>query len=161
MTIIKRLLNEITLLQQNKAIIIAFDGVDTSGKTTFANIIHKELKNNGKNSIRISIDKFHNPVEIRLKQGSLSPEGYFYDSFNIHEIKRCVLEPIKKNKGIIIHGIYDYKKETNVDIIKTKITNDLIVLFDGIFMNRDELRDYWDYRVFLIRNSNSLVVFKK
>jgi predicted O-methyltransferase YrrM len=49
MTNIKRLLNEITLLQQNKAIIIAFDGADTSGKTTFADVIYKELKNNGKN----------------------------------------------------------------------------------------------------------------
>ena len=40
--------------QKNKPIIIAFDGVDTSGKTVMANNVYKILKDNNKNAVRVS-----------------------------------------------------------------------------------------------------------
>jgi uridine kinase len=60
-------IDDLKLFQKSKPIIIAFDGVDTSGKTVMANNIYKILKNNNKNALRVSIDKFHNPKEIRLQ----------------------------------------------------------------------------------------------
>ena len=133
--------------QKNKPIIIAFDGVDTSGKTTMANNVYRILKD--KNAVRISIDKFHNPKEIRLQKGELSPEGYFYDSFNLNKIFEYIINPIKNNGEYIIKGIYDYKVEKKVTPEKIKIENDLIIVFDGIFMNRDELYKIWDISIFL------------
>jgi len=135
--------------QKDKPIIIAFDGVDTSGKTVMANNVYKILRDNNKNAVRVSIDKFHNPKEIRLQKGELSPEGYFYDSFNINKIFEYIINPIKNNGEYIIPGIYDYKTEKEVTPEKIKIENNLIILFDGIFMNRDELHNIWDISIFL------------
>ena len=143
--------------QKNKPIIIAFDGVDTSGKTVMANNVYRILKNNNKNAVRISIDKFHNPKEIRLQKGELSPEGYFYDSFNLNKIFEYIINPIKNNGEYIIKGIYDYKVEKEVTPEKIKIENDLIILFDGIFMNRDELYNVWDISIFLDINFKTVL----
>jgi uridine kinase len=141
--------NYIIDYQKNKPIIIAFDGVDTSGKTVMANNVYRILRNNNKNAVRISIDKFHNPKNIRLQKGELSPEGYFYDSFNLNKIFEYIINPIKNNGEYIFLGIYDYKVEKEVIPEKIKIENDLIILFDGIFMNRDELYNLWDISIFL------------
>ena len=149
MDLVDNLAVHICNTQNNKPIVVAFDGVDTSGKTTLADQIYEALKAKEKNCIRISIDKFHNPKEYRMRSGELSPEGFFYDSFNAEKIIEYVLDPIKNRRGFIIHGIYDYKKEKPVKIEQTQVTNDLIVLFDGIFLNRDELAEYWDLSIFL------------
>jgi uridine kinase len=143
--------------QKDKPMIIAFDGVDTSGKTTMANNVCRILKDNNKNAVRISIDKFHNPKEIRLQKGELSPEGYFYDSFNLNKIFEYIINPIRINGEYIIKGIYDYKVEKEVTPEKIKIENDLIILFDGIFMNRDELYNVWDISIFLDINFKTVL----
>jgi uridine kinase len=140
--------------QKSKPIIVAFDGVDTSGKTVMANNIYKILKNNNKNALRVSIDKFHNLKDIRLQKGELSPAGYFYDSFNLNKIFEYIINPIKNNDEYIIPGIYDYKVEKEIIPEKVKIENDLILLFDGIFMHRNELYKIWDISVFLARRKN-------
>ncbi len=149
MNIINHLAEHICKIQSGKPLLVAFDGVDTSGKTTMAVRVFEVLKSKGKNSIRISIDKFHHPKEYRMRRGELSPEGFFYDSFNLEKIIECVLMPAKKGSGEIIHGIFDYRSEKTVNIVRTPVTGDLIVLFDGIFMNRDELKDFWDLSIFL------------
>jgi len=143
--------------QKNDPLIIAFDGVDTSGKTTLANNVYKILKNCNKNAVRISIDKFHNPKEVRLQKGGLSPEGFFYDSFNLDKIFEYVINPVKNKGEHIIPGIYDYKEETEIAPERIKVENDLIVLFDGIFLNRDELYTIWDISIFLEINFETVL----
>lgn len=133
----------------DKPIVVAFDGVDASGKTSLADGVHACFKNQGIESIRVSIDKFHNAKEIRLSKGAYSPEGFFYDSFNYEKILELVLNPIKNRASSIGKGIYDYRVEGGIAADSAKITKDSIILFDGIFMNRDELRGYWDLSIFL------------
>ncbi len=99
--------------------------------------------------IRIQIDRFHNPVDIRTQKGALSPQGFFYDSFDYPAIIKNVIEPVKKGKGKIVPGCFDYRSETAIKTDEIPVTSDSIILFDGIFMNRDELTRYWDLSIFL------------
>ena len=148
--VIHYLIDQIKNLKNDKPLIIGIDGVDTSGKTTLADIIAQELSNEPNiRTIRISIDKFHNPKEIRMRQGSLSPKGYFEDSFNYDVIINQVLQPIKEGKENILLGIYDYRYENEIEKVSIKIDNNSVVLFDGVFLLRDELYPYWDLSVFL------------
>lgn len=140
---------QIIKIKGNNTILVAFDGVDTSGKTTLANRIHDLFKKKGLDSIRVSIDKFHNPKEIRVSKGEYSPEGFFYDSFNYEKINEFIINPVKSGKSSLINGIYDYRTENQINQNIVNLTKDSIILFDGIFMNRDELVQYWDYSVFL------------
>lgn len=145
----KILAEKIIELKQSEPFVVCFDGVDTAGKTILANKVDDELRKRDCDSIRVSIDKFHNPRDERTKQGNLSPKGYFEDSFNIEKIKEYVLEPIRAGGARIVSGIYDYKTEKEIDRSTIKITDKSIILFDGIFLNRDELFGYWNLSIFL------------
>ena len=144
------IIETIKKIKKNKPLIIAFDGVDTSGKTTLANLVFETmLKKKVFSPLRVQIDKFHNPKNIRIRKGELSPEGFFYDSFDYDTILKNVINPIKKGLDNIITESYDYRVEDAIKKNKITITNDTVILFDGIFMNRDELFDSWDLSIFL------------
>jgi RecA/RadA recombinase len=55
--------------QKSKPIIVDFDNENKSRKTVIKKKKKKKKKNNNKNALRVSIDKFHNPKEIRLQKG--------------------------------------------------------------------------------------------
>jgi pantothenate kinase len=61
---------------------VGIDGVDCEGKTMLADELVKPLQARGREVIRASIDGFHNPREIRHRQGRSSPRGYYEDSFD-------------------------------------------------------------------------------
>ena len=133
--IIEYIINKIKQTKKSKPIIVAFDGVDTSGKTTLADAVYLSMrKHKIFEPIRVQIDRFHNPKETRTKKGDLSPEGFFYDSFNLSAIFENIINPIKKGSGPIITGIYDYKMEQHIEERKIPISSNSIILFDGIFM---------------------------
>jgi len=135
--------------KKDNPIIVAFDGVDTSGKTTLADNVYKILIKKNINVVRVSIDGFHNSKEIRIEKGEFSPEGFFEDSFNLEQIQQLVIDPIKSNGNYLITGIYNYRNESEIKQNQILIENNLIILFDGIFLNRDELYKYWDISIFL------------
>ena len=150
MEIIKFIIDEIISIKKQNPILVAFDGVDTAGKSIIADNVQENMKANKVFSpLRISIDKFHNPKQIRIKKGELSPEGYFYDSFNYEKIIESVLKPVKMNRGYIIPGVYDYKTESEINKTKIPVKDDLVILFDGIFLHRDEIYEYWDLSIFI------------
>jgi uridine kinase len=149
-TMLEKLIADRILAQKTASpFIVGFDGVDTSGKTSLADRIHSELLAREVNSARISIDRFHNPSEVRLRRGRLSPEGFFYDSFNYEALIKNVFTPLRQQKGKIIKGIFDYKQNKPLEEQTIEVDASLIVLFDGIFLNRDELRQFWDMTIFL------------
>ena len=144
------IVEQIRNIKKSKPLLIAFDGVDTSGKTTLANKVFASMKEKGfLHPIRVQIDTFHNPKEIRKQKGELSPEGFFYDSFNYSAIFDHVISPVKKGAKYITAGLYDYKTEKEIEKTEIPICKNSVILFDGIFMNRDELYGNWDLSIFL------------
>lgn len=95
MNIIKYIIDVILKLKKDFPIIIAFDGVDTSGKTSLAdNIYNVMIDQSIFLPIRISIDKFHNPKNIQMQKDELSPEGFYFDSFNYEGIINNIIKLI-------------------------------------------------------------------
>ena len=150
MMIVEYLINKIKQAKKSKPIIVAFDGVDASGKTTLADAIALSMKKQKIfEPIRVQIDRFHNSMEIRTKKGDLSSEGFFYDSFNLSAIFENIINPIKNGSESIVSGIYDYRIEQQIEEYRIPVSSNSVVLFDGIFMHRDELYKNWDLSVFL------------
>lgn len=144
-----RLADKILASRSRAPFLVAFDGVDTAGKTRLADRVAESLRARGEPVERLSIDKFHNPREVRMARGPLSPEGFFLDSFDLAKLVELALKPVKEGRGCLVKGIYDYRVEGEVAGDRVPITEGLIVLFDGIFLHRDELLPYWDLSVFL------------
>src|SRR3989338_1864290 len=91
---LKRLVTIILSVKKSHPVRVGIDGVDGSGKTFMADELAEELKASGKQIIRISIDRFHNPREVRYQKGRNSPEGYYFDSFDNKAVFENVLQPL-------------------------------------------------------------------
>ena len=144
------LANRILEHKKGKPLRVGIDGIDAAGKTFLANEIARYLEENGHPVIRASIDGFHNPRNIRHQRGSYSPEGYFYDSFNYELLKNCLLEPLEPEGNRLCHlKAFDFKTDTEMYADETKATNAHILIFEGVFLFRREIEQYWDIKFFV------------
>ncbi|MCD4752549.1 MAG: hypothetical protein K8R40_05720 [Anaerolineaceae bacterium] len=130
---------------------VAFDGVDAAGKTIFADELASLIESCSRTVIRSSVDYFHHPAVVRHQRSSSSPESYYDDSYNYDELIRMLLKPLGATAGgrRYCAGIYDYRVEQALEEVWQVAPSDAILLFDGIFLQRPELFDYWDLRIFL------------
>lgn len=142
----------------NRPLRVAIDGLDTSGKTVFADNLVDPVTNRHHHAIRATVDAFHNPRAVRYQKGRLSPEGFFHDSYNYQGLIENLLNPLgeggsRKYKK----AIFDYGADSLVNSPEETAPEDAILLFDGIFLLRPELRDYWDYSIFLKIDFNTML----
>jgi uridine kinase len=129
---------------------VAIDGVDGAGKTTFADELVGPIKRQGRPVIRASVDSFHNPRAIRYFRGRDSSEGYFRDSFNYDALIENLLEPLGPNGSRLYRcAAFDYRTDSPVMAPMLRSRDNAVLLLDGIFLLRPELRAYWDLTIFL------------
>ena len=127
---------------------VGIDGIDAAGKTFLANEIACYLSGKGHPVIRASIDGFHNPLSVRYIRGSYSPEGYYYDSFNYGLLKSCLLEPLEPGGQKICRlKTFDFKTDSELPVDEIKVTSAHILIFDGVFLFRQEIERYWDVKI--------------
>lgn len=137
-------------IQRSYPIRVAIDGVDASGKSVLADELKGFLEHSGREVIRVSIDGFHQPRELRHRQGRYSPKGYYEDSFDYPAIISNVLQPLgpggdKRYKT----SVFDYRADKPTNCQWEMAKNDSILLFDGIFLNRPELKPFWEFTLFV------------
>jgi uridine kinase len=129
---------------------VAIDGVDGAGKTTFANELADVIRTLERPVIQASVDGFHNPKAVRYRRGRSSPEGYFEDSYNYAAVKRCLLDPLSPGGSRRYRSaVFDHVSDMPVSVPEREAPSSSILLFDGIFLHRPELRPYWDASIFL------------
>jgi uridine kinase len=100
--------------------------------------------------IRASIDGFHNPRSVRYRLGTSSPEGYFRDSFNYEALTNGLLRPLGPGGSLRYRrAVFNYRTDSQVQTPSELAPPNSILLFDGVFLHRPELRLYWDLSIFL------------
>lgn len=132
---------------------VAIDGVDGVGKTYLADELIDPIEKQSRTIIRASSDSFHHSSRIRYKRGKDSPEGYYHDSFNYEAIISELLKPLGPDGNRKYRrSIYDYRKEQYNQSPILIAPKDSVLLFDGIFLHRPELIQYWDFSIFVEAN---------
>lgn len=145
-TLVGRVASAVDQLLQGRArVLVGIDGPDAAGKTTFADRLSDEL---GGGTVRASSDAFHNPVAVRRRRGELSPEGYYRDAFDYMAIVDGLLVPFMAGRTRVATCRYDYGKEEPIHVDVAVPTRSALV-FDGVFLLRTELRQYWTLCVYL------------
>nr|WP_255626693.1 uridine kinase [Phyllobacterium sp. KW56] len=132
----------------NDRIVVAIDGVDGAGKTTFADELATVIRALGQPVIQASIDGFHHPKDIRYLRGRNSPEGYFLDSYDYDMFRRDLLIPFRTGAHIVQTAGFNHRTNQKVSAV-AKPYQRSILLVDGIFLHRNELIDCWDLSLFL------------
>ncbi len=129
---------------------VAIDGVDGAGKTTLADELAPLLRSRGRPVIRASVDDFHHPAAHRYRAGRHSPEGYFRDSFDYTALRRRLLDPLGPEGDLGYRvACFDYRRDAPVEPPTERAEPDSILLLDGIFLQRPELRGGFDWTLFL------------
>ena len=148
--VFKILKKRIDDLDLNHPARVGIDGVDGAGKTIFSDGFAEYLQDVGKQVIRSSIDGFHYPKQIRYQKGRYSPEGYYFDSFNYPAIIDSLLKPLGPDGSLRYKkAIFNYINNSEVKQSIEKAEDNAILIFDGVFLCRPEIVDYWDFIIFL------------
>ena len=146
--LLSRIIDDIEKRKGNDVFMITIDGVDAAGKTIFAAKLSEELRKRNHTVIEASMDGFHNPRAIRYRMGRDSPEGYYKDSFNINAVKTLLIEPLMDGHLYRTHA-FDYKIDQATPFEGALAEPGSILLFEGVFSLRPELRDFWDYKIYM------------
>jgi len=128
--------------------IVAVDGIDGAGKTTFADSLKPLIEGLGRQAIRASVDGFHNQAAVRYRRGKASPQGYFLDSYNYDDLRHFLIEPFRKGEEVVETARFDHRVDLP-HITREGVSPSAILIIDGIFLHRDELWTLWDYSIFL------------
>ena len=129
---------------------VGIDGVDGAGKTVFGDELAHVLEASGRTVIRASVDSFHNPRAARYRLGRDSPRGFFLDSYDYDTLKAALLEPLSPGgTGRYRKAVFDHRLDAPVPAPEARALPGSVLVFDGIFLHRPELRRYWDVSVFL------------
>ncbi len=135
--------------------LVGIDGLDGSGKTTFANDVAAMVSECGVSTIRISLRKYLNPQSVRYAQGRTSPHGFYEDSYDYQKFHDEVLEPLgREGSGRYRTAAYDLAAEAPVSSPWLVAPDDAVVIIDGLFLHRREFatsrtKKVWDYSVWL------------
>lgn len=128
--------------------IVAIDGVDAAGKTILAGELADVLRARGVSVSEASVDGFHNFRSVRTARGRNNPEGFYRDSFDLESLKENLLDPFRAGGEYRLH-MFDYRVDGPDPSMLYEFKPGTVLVFDGIFSLRPELRDYWDLTIHL------------
>ena len=135
-------------------VIVAIDGLDGAGKTVFADGLAEVFAETGDAVFRAGIDGFHRPRGERYLRGRRSPEGFYRDSYDYATFRRVLIDPFRDGAqtagttGFQLTA-FDVARDAPVESQWVTAPLDAVLVVDGIFLHRPELRDLWDWSVWL------------
>ena len=144
-SLVERVAALIEHLRVGRRALVAVDGPDAAGKTTFARDLADRL---ARPALSASIDGWHHPREMRLRRGHESAEGYYLDSFDDDALVRECLDPFASGADRVRTAMFDHGTFGEVEALH-EVPADAVLIFDGVFLLRPALRGRWDLSVYL------------
>ncbi len=132
-----------------RPLLVVIDGVDGAGKTTFADELATELRSRGVVVERASIDDFHHPREHRHALGR-TPDAIWSRHFDYRALRRELLDPWLRGAGAGYRpSWHDVRRDEYVKCESRAVPDTGVLVVDGLFAQRPELDQAWDFVVFL------------
>jgi len=130
--------------------VVAVDGIDGAGKSTFADDLAAVFREAGHDSFRASMENFHRPRADRWRLGRESPETFYRDSFDYGTFRRVLIDPFRLAGSTGFQtAAFDVERDAPIESRWQTAQADAILIVDGVFLLRPELRGLWDYSVLL------------
>lgn len=131
-------------------IVIAVDGPRGAGTRQFADGLAEVFRENGREAARASMEDFHAARSARARQGEDSPRGYYEDSYDYSTFRRVLIDPFRLG-GSTGFQTKAFDLHRNAPVIASWLTGpaDLVLIVDGVFLNRPEISGIWNASVYL------------
>ncbi|WP_406544671.1 AAA family ATPase [Pseudobutyrivibrio sp.] len=136
-------------LTDGKTVIVGIDGLGGAGKSSISEEIYEELSGENISIEVLHIDDFIHPKNIRYNDNYAEWECYYNLQWRYDYLLENVINPIKKNgkfTGLI--ELYD-KDEDRYEKKSVDIKEGSVVLIEGIFLQREELSQVFDYMIYI------------
>lgn len=128
----------------NRPFIIAIDGLSGAGKTTFVN----QLKDKLENIVVIHIDDHIVERQKRYGTGHAQWYEYYQLQWDTIFLEEHLYKRIHENERQL--RLPFYRKDLDTCVNKTiHLRPDQIVIIEGVFLLREEWKNYYDYIIFL------------
>ncbi|MDR6198924.1 uridine kinase [Microbacterium sp. SORGH_AS428] len=147
-TLLGELRAELRQHHRRGRLLVAVDGRDGAGKTLFADALGDVLREDGSTVFRAAADDFHRPRAQRYARGRTSPEGHYRDSYDTDALLERLLRPFRAGAPFV-RATHDLEADRAVEPEAEAAPADAILVVDGLFLLRPELRDVWNWSVWL------------
>jgi uridine kinase len=133
----------------DRPLLVAVDGADGAGKTWFADELAMVLGERERPVVRASVDDFHHPQSYRHELGRTG-ETVWARSFDYRALRRELLDPWCAGAGTSYRSRH-HNLATDALLAEPTATvpEHGVLIVDGVFAQREELRDCWDLVVWL------------
>ena len=150
MAVLDQVARRIPAPSNDDCVRVGIDGPDASGKTFFANGLAAVLRDRGRPVVRISVDDFHHVRAVRYRLGRDSPQGFWLHAFDYGRLRSDVLDPLGPGGSRRYRPkAHDLATDAVLDLEPLVAPPGAVVVVDGLFLHRDELRSAFDRTVFL------------
>ena len=131
-------------------VIVAVDGIAGTGTSPFADDLAVAVERTGHQVFRASIDGFHHPRALRYAAGAESPRGYYEDSYDYETFRRVLVDPFRDPAaGSFVLEAFDHLRDAPVEPKWMTAKPDALLVVDGVFLHRPELRWLWNFSIWL------------
>lgn len=149
--VIDALASVVASLRLAHPIRVAIDGNSCSGKTSVANELATALQLLGCPTLRASIDDFHcKGYRDRSMRGEWTPQLYYDEGYDFHTFRAWMLEPFGPGGS---RRCRTAMLRTSDDVLLPEVwhdvSDDTVVIVDGILLLHPKLADHWDYVIWL------------
>lgn len=131
---------------KERPLIVALDGLSGAGKTTIVDKLKEELA--PIHVVIIHIDDYIVERSKRYHTGFEEWYEYYSLQWDVEQLKEDLFEKLVDNVSVLTLPFYD----SNTDSIRKKevsVTKNSIVVMEGIFLQRQEWRSYFDLTFYL------------
>lgn len=130
--------------------VLAVDGPDGAGTREFADDLALAFRRAGYTVARASVDDFRRPRAERLARGADDPEGRYRDEFDYSVLRRVLVEPFRMGgSSSFVTAAFDVDRDAPLEPDWQDGPADLVLIIDGVFLNRPELAGLWNWSIWL------------
>lgn len=119
-------------------VVLGIDGPDAAGKTTLGDAVAPRI---GLPCLRASVDGFHHPAVVRHARP-------YEESFDVETVVQRLLVPFRAGAPTVLQRAFDYRTDAVEEHVQD-VPERAILVLDGVFLHRAELRPHLDVSVYL------------
>jgi uridine kinase len=148
MDVVEILMTKISsAVRLNKRIILGIDGLSRSGKTTFVKKFASMLSEKEINYLVLHLDDHIVGKSERYNTGQEEWREYFYLQWDVESLNNSLFDNLTQSNELVL-PFYDNERDRH-DFKEIKLTGNQVFIVEGIFLQREEWRPYFDFTVFI------------
>ncbi|MEU8225651.1 uridine kinase [Kribbella sp. NPDC048915] len=149
--VLEQLADEVLRVERPHPVRVGVDGCSAAGKTTLADELADVLRRRtGREVIRAGLDHFKQAPELRTAYPVDSPESYYFEMYDNTAIRERLLAPLGPGGDRrYVAGLRDSSATVVLKGPVCTAPDDALLIADGAFLQRPELNDHWDLRIYV------------